>query len=117
MYYLSEKNNLKQMDEALARRGKRNSVFENTILTSNQIYNSAGVASRLNRSEKPKSEFWKNFTVPIHDKIQERSTQSSTPASYRRESERKSFVEAFHKKQDIEKKSTGPQLDYGQPKS
>ena len=106
MYYLSEKTNLKEMDEAILCHSDKNCIFANKILTPKEVYISKKAASRFRNSEtkeKIKREIWKNFTVPIKHFLNERSTQSSTPADSKRRTERKFLAEAFHRRQDLDR--------------
>ena len=91
MYYLSESTNLRKMDKALVRRVEKTGIFDHRILSRQEVSltNKAANQFRDDRSkEMTKSEIWKNFTVPIQNKIKERSTQVSTQASERREKEK-----------------------------
>ena len=77
MYYISEANNSKGMDKALVRRGDKRSIFDHRILTTQEVYKSNKAAMRFRRNESKdasKNEIWKNFTIPINNKIKERST-------------------------------------------
>ena len=106
MYYISEENNLRKMDQALIRRVDKTGMFNHRILSRQEVSetNKAANQFRANKSkESVKSEIWKNFTVPIQNKIKERSTQVSTEASERREKEREqrsNLIHGFYKKQD-----------------
>ena len=123
MYYLSEANNLRKMDKALVRRVDKTGVFNHRILSRSEVSmtNKAANQFRSDQSkETTKSEIWKNFTVPIQNKIKERSTQVSTQASERREKEkefRDNLVHGFYRKQDQARKQPKNKIDYGVPQS
>ena len=98
-------------------------MFNHRILSHQEVSETNKAASQFRASkskESAKSEIWKNFTVPIQNKIKERSTQVSTEASERREREkekRSNLIHGFYKKQDHERKQSKNRLDYGAPQS